>query len=352
VELSSITANANFTGKTIHLMANLDLENREIKPVGFGASFFGGTFDGNGHVIKNVKIVDSSDRDIGLFGRIDGTVKNLGVENISLNSEGDAAKNYNVGGLAGYVRLGTVSDCFVRNVDATDLENNVTYLAGFIGYSRGAQINSCYVVNFTLSDTDIKAERIANFSANVIEKSNISGCYSGVDNGMQGYDIIGFAQAASTAKLSECYYDTLGNGAGSGNGVSDKSLKELNVLDSYYKLPYDTEYNMGYPVLEWEKFSDVTYKDISIYTENGKAYFRISGLKNNTTSEMDPVAVCAVYKDGYMTDAGCVVVSDILEYSLYGDVVVQVDTVGDEVKGMLYTSCDKGIPLCKSIVLN
>lgn len=352
VELSRATSNANFTDKEINLMSNLDLSNRDIKPAGYGASYFGGTFNGNGHIIKNVKVIDSADREIGLFGRVDGTVKNLGVENISLNSEGDPSKNYNAGGFVGYLRYGSIENCFVRNVDATALENKVTYLGGFVGYARAAQISSCYVVNFTLSDTDISADRIANFASNVIETSKLNGCYSASDNGLQGYDIIGFAQAASTASLSNCYYDTLGNGAGSGNPTDALALKELKVLDDCYKPAYDAEYNLGYPVLEWEKFEDVTYSDIALYSENGQVYFKISGFKNNTESTINPVAVCAVYKDGYMTDAGCEIVADISEYSLYGDIIVMAQSEGDEAKGMLYTSCDKGIPLIKSLELN
>jgi len=91
----------NFKGKTVILTADIDLAAYDNwMPIGNGKTYeiyFAGVFDGGGHVISSLTINRSdSDYNSGLFGIINqGTVMNLGLENVNISGAG------NVGGLAG-----------------------------------------------------------------------------------------------------------------------------------------------------------------------------------------------------------------------------------------------------------
>jgi hypothetical protein len=70
---------------------------------------FTGTFDGQGHTISNLTILrPSSDAPQGLFGRVEGVIKNLGLVNVLISG------GSTVGGIAGNVGwLGRIINCFV-----------------------------------------------------------------------------------------------------------------------------------------------------------------------------------------------------------------------------------------------
>ncbi|MBO7283495.1 MAG: hypothetical protein J6U71_00330 [Bacteroidales bacterium] len=80
----------NFAGQIITLLADIDLNNVEWTPIGTEAENFAGTFDGNGHTIKNLTIVETEAKEgkafIGFFGYAkDATINNLTFENVYLN---------------------------------------------------------------------------------------------------------------------------------------------------------------------------------------------------------------------------------------------------------------------------
>jgi len=50
------------------LTADLDMTGGECKPIGLYEDEFTGTFEGNGHTISNVEIVDATNTYVGFFG--------------------------------------------------------------------------------------------------------------------------------------------------------------------------------------------------------------------------------------------------------------------------------------------
>lgn len=79
-------------------------------PIGFFSStvlsrYYTGTFDGNGYVISNMQI-DGNESFVGMFGGLDGTVRNLTLENVRI--EGTKA-----GAIAGTQSRGTIEGCHV-----------------------------------------------------------------------------------------------------------------------------------------------------------------------------------------------------------------------------------------------
>ena len=89
----STTTNAGttFSGKTVKLTANLDLNNEEWTPIGKSGAAFQGTFDGQNYTVSNLTITGNKS-DVGLFGfTSNGEIKNLTVKNANVSGYLDVA---------------------------------------------------------------------------------------------------------------------------------------------------------------------------------------------------------------------------------------------------------------------
>jgi hypothetical protein len=71
----------NFSGKTILLAADLDLGDREWKPIGDDENYFSGIFNGCGHTIANMKVESTYMGWMGFFSHLPeaGELKNLNL---------------------------------------------------------------------------------------------------------------------------------------------------------------------------------------------------------------------------------------------------------------------------------
>ena len=127
---------SNYSGKYFKLGANIaynkSTENN-FTPIGKNNYGFYGTFDGQGYTISGINI-NSGSAEKGIFGYVDGTVKNLVVSNCSI--VGFAR----VGAIAGYLRNGTIENCHVGN-DVTLSGNG--YVGGIAGVSERGTIKGC-----------------------------------------------------------------------------------------------------------------------------------------------------------------------------------------------------------------
>lgn len=78
--------------KFFRLGNDIDLSGIDYNPIGLseGPYAFRGTFDGAGHVIRNLSYLENMYLEgVGLFGYIaNATIKNLGVDNINLSAKG------------------------------------------------------------------------------------------------------------------------------------------------------------------------------------------------------------------------------------------------------------------------
>ena len=113
------------------LVKDIDLSGvNNFKPIAYGTEFFG-TFDGNGKMIRNLKINRPTEKNIGLFGRISSgsVVKNVKLENV------DVTGKEKVGGLVG-LSHGTIENSYVMMGKVTGLNEDV---GGLVGYSDGLQ---------------------------------------------------------------------------------------------------------------------------------------------------------------------------------------------------------------------
>ena len=149
------------------LMNDLDLNNLEWTPIGKGvltndfgsiAPYFSGHFDGNFHVIYNLRISNGATSYNGLFGNVyNGSLTKLGVVNAYVYGNSTAGRRLNNGALAGSVNHGQVSLCFAVNADvyaySSEQPANAAVLLGNLGYT--ATVSNCFAQGTATSNASV-----------------------------------------------------------------------------------------------------------------------------------------------------------------------------------------------------
>ena len=171
-----------YSGKYFQLSDNINLSKGIWMPIGTlntdNAGFFGGTLDGDGKTISNMKIYwttnGSAEASWGLFSRLKGkdennyaTVTNLIIENASLETQKDklptGTGTVKIGIVASdLVDYAEVSNIIIRKSKITDNEEkytaaNVCRIGGIIGYLD----NQNYRIFNLSSDTEINIHKNA-----------------------------------------------------------------------------------------------------------------------------------------------------------------------------------------------
>ena len=171
-----------YSGSYFQLSENINLSKGIWMPIGTlnttNAGFFGGTFDGDGKTISNMKIYwttnGTAEASWGLFSRLKGkdenhyaTVTNLIIENASLETQKDklptGTGTVKIGIVASdLVDYAEVSNIIIRKSKITDNEEkytaaNVCRIGGIIGYLNNAN----YRIFNLSSDTEINIHKNA-----------------------------------------------------------------------------------------------------------------------------------------------------------------------------------------------
>ena len=159
----SVNDGKDYSGYTIKLTKNLDLNGIEWTPIGTKGTpnVFKGTFDGDGRTIKNLKI--SSGDCVAFFGAVENvTVKNLTVEG-NVNGKNAA------GIVARVVGGATIENCVNRaTINASDKA------AGIVMYAQGSSSSDQY--GPLSSDCEIKnCKNYGAVNANKIAAGGIYG---------------------------------------------------------------------------------------------------------------------------------------------------------------------------------
>ena len=175
------TQNLNCT-----LAADIDLAGTEWTPI----PKFAGTFDGNGKTITGLTINQPSTDNVGLFAFIEdeGTVKNLKLDKVNVTA------NSNVGAVAGENR-GTIENCSVSGSVTGSSDNSC--VGGIAGWHREGTITDCH------SSATVKGMAyvggIAGQSSAIVGTTTITACYS---------------TGSVTAKTNSNYYSYAGGVVG------------------------------------------------------------------------------------------------------------------------------------------
>jgi len=186
-------------------------------PIGTISKPFKGTFDGNGHVIKNLKIDRETSDYQGLFGYIsdDAEIKNIALENVSVTGQG----NY-VGGLAGY-SYGDITNSYAMG----NVTGQGNYVGGLAGSSSSSSITNSYATG-TVSGTD-RVGGLAGNSSSSITNSYATGTVSGTDSvgGLVGYS------SSSSSSITNSYATGTVSGTDRVGGLAGYSSS--SITNSY-----------------------------------------------------------------------------------------------------------------------
>jgi len=253
--LTNTTATAaDYADKVYKLTADIDMTGISYKPVSWATSMytvqgaaFTGTLDGNNHIIKNISFTNLATygSTYGIIGFIsaNGVVKNLGVENMTVN--GGAANRLCIGGIAGSLGAPvTIENCYVRGMSVTTTSTDATYVGGIAGRTIGTSgtIKNCYAtgLDFTKVTREGLKAGILGSSGNVNYKAE--NCYT-TDAKLQGNT----AATNSYMVTTNCYAS-----------ADLVNATVANLGDAFKENP--TVKNEGYPLLSWESYEGYELK--------------------------------------------------------------------------------------------
>lgn len=136
---NAVNSGNTFSGKTVKLAADVDLNNEEWTPIGNYDNAFKGVFDGQDYTISNLYINDSEGESLGLFG----VAQNATIKGITINNV-DITGYQLVASIVAYPYVG----CYVSNCHVTgeiDITALYAYAGGIVAYGYVKEIDNCSV---------------------------------------------------------------------------------------------------------------------------------------------------------------------------------------------------------------
>ena len=284
-----------YSNKCYIQTADIDLENELWTPIGTrminnvdqSAPLFWGSYNGNGHTIKNLYVNETEKNNYsGLFGshRGNGIIENLivygeiksngaavgGIAGEVVNGGGiirncafigDVTGNDSVGGIAGVIwQKGTIENCYhIGSVLALTAESN--YIGGIVGRlvvgdsgldNTFAIVRNCYNIGKVTG----LSNGIGSIVGNMTHREKVDGeiyvenCYS-IKGDVSGNISGNYTTNYDVTELSE---SMMRNVAG-------------KLGDAFVKNP-DSNFNNGYPVFTWQIKGDI----------NGDGVFNIADV--------------------------------------------------------------------------
>lgn len=259
----------NNSGCSAVLTKDIDLGNESWTPIGKSNYYaFKGTFDGQGHIVNNISINNSS-IDQGLFGYINGAIiKNLTVK-------GSITGGNNTGGITGtFAGAATIENC--ENYATVKGVNNVGGIAGNISTTTAKTINQCanfgeisgnnnvggivgyvyYKCLVSNSYNKVSVNASVSKAGGLVGSMEDSGavltnCYTtGTVSGKQKFaPVVG---NKSSGTVTNCYYlETVGTDSNATSKPDDELKKLAGTLgESFVTAPAGL--NDGYPVLAFQ----------------------------------------------------------------------------------------------------
>ena len=226
-----VNAGTDFTGKTVKLGADINLNNEGWTPIGNTTIFekyFNGTFNGSGHNITGLNINTASSNAnggyYGLFGYVTsgGTIQNLHVSGM-INVDDTLSSSPSAGGIAGYTS-GTIENCSASvSIDVKGSGDwvNAGGIVGHLGSS--GIIKNCYSYRY-ISGNPILAK-----SSNCVTSIYAGGIAGRIDSGT-------VQNCYTTGNVFADHYAGGSSHAGGITGyVTDGTIQNCFALNQYVK---------------------------------------------------------------------------------------------------------------------
>ena len=153
--IQEVNAGTDYTNVYFVLNSDINLAGKTIDVISStSTTSFKGTFDGKGHKIYNISLTAVDENNLGLFGYVDGTIKNIGFE-ISLNISSSKTNDVNAGLVVGRLN-GTLENVYVSGT-LNLTSSRTSYVGGLIGYNNGSIINSYSNVEVSAISTNLRS---------------------------------------------------------------------------------------------------------------------------------------------------------------------------------------------------
>ena len=283
LRLFASTVNGGEVNAWAVLTDDIVIESDTWDPIGNFNNNYSGTFNGQFHVIKNLRCNDNGNSNKGLFGWIgnNGVVENLGVEG------GSVSGWTNVGGVAAN-NFGTVSACFNRGMTVSGTGS----VGGIVGHNS-SRIEKCFnagdveaidqaggIAGYTNKEVsncfNTGSVRASSYSAGGIaghmEKGTVTNCYNAGD--VSSPDRVGAVVGRNYhGSVSDSYFDSqifTGSGVGSSEGtvnvtgLTTAQMTGSNAKTNMSALDFEEVWYVtsGYPLLRaFLQLDSYTYTD-------------------------------------------------------------------------------------------
>ena len=190
------------------LMADIRLSALVFPSIGSEMRQFNGTFDGNNHIIRDLRNEGSSNDFQGLFRYIgtSGKVMNLGLAGSTITGKD------HVGGIAGQ-NNGSISNCY--SASTVTGSNRV---GGIVGTNNGT-VEICYNTG-TISGSDWIGGIVGYNNDKTITKCFNAGT-------INGDEIVGGIVGSNNGTISYCYNTKTVNGRSYSGGISGRNSKSI-----------------------------------------------------------------------------------------------------------------------------
>ncbi len=259
------SGNNYFTGKTVVLTNDIDLNNEEWAPIGTESNSFEGNFDGNNKVVKNLNITALANTSdgyayAGLFGVTAGSaenctyIKNLVIENVNIVSTGNI-----VAAAIAYPYYTDVENITVKgdiNIVGGD------YTAGALAYTRrcvnaanvavigneGSTITGQHTVGGVISDIQMNGGLKANYSNFSASGLTITGenCVGGISGIIATQTLNGATVKNVTLVCSDNRTGIVSGADGGESSITNVSYENITGATRVIGATYDGGYYVGH----------------------------------------------------------------------------------------------------------
>lgn len=244
-----IAINKNLGGDYI-LMNDIDMAGVDFSGIAVDGEPFSGEFDGNGHVIKNIKVSFTSGSDKGVFGKTSGAIfKDIAFVDFTVS-----ASNLNHVGLIGSASSTTFNKVAVRGqVTGSD------HVALLAGDGSGCTVNDSYVTGNVTAGSQVggffgctleSGAVITNSYSNAV----VSATYRGWVGGFIG--LIDKSNSEVTIKNCVSLGDCSSTGSGTphytssfigGNGAGDSPNATITFTNNAYNVNASMDADSHWP---------------------------------------------------------------------------------------------------------
>lgn len=238
---------SGYVDKYLELASDIDFGNTYVTPAGKSSLLsFKGTLDGKNHTLKNAKIGDGTKSHQAFFYLLNGTVKNLKFDNITVTG-GNANSTASSAAVltAGQSTVAfTIENCHITNSSVISGPEQGTaggsYAGGFVGRTNNASvaIRNCSISNSTITASNENAGGIVGLlGAGIIDDARSSGNTIKTENKGVAGGVVGFLTGSATiinisSENNTCVVKNPSSG-GAGGVVGNCNSNDVKMINIY-----------------------------------------------------------------------------------------------------------------------